>query len=114
MNLVKAHPYRAMLAVCVVLLAAFMTLTNPEEVSVGVLAVPAVLTFFIIYSLAQLFFSATGILKSQPRKRTITAVISASLLTVVMILHSAGGLSPPDLILLGLIVVFSSVYINKY
>ena len=114
MNKFRRHPYPSILASCLLALGLFLILTNPDQVSVGVLVVPVLLLFFIVFSLSHIIMEKLKLLRRNLRKRRIVAIITASLATVVMILRSTGGLSVPDIILLCLIIVVSAVYIDKY
>ena len=62
----------------------------------------------------QVFFSVFRTMKEQPRKRRTAAMLSASLLTVIAILQSTGGISGADVLILGLIIVVAVLYINKF
>ena len=114
MNKIRRHPYLSILASCLLALGLFLVLTNPNEVSVGVLVVPVLLLFFIVFSLSHIVMEKLKLLRRNIRKRRIVAIITASLVTVIMILRSTGGLSVPDIILLCMIIVVSAVYIDKY
>ena len=114
MNTIRRHPYPAALAACSLGLALFLALTNPQDVSIGMLVIPVILLFLIVFCLAHILIRFIGLSKSKPRKRRIVALLSASLVTVVMILQSTGGISGADLILLALIIVVSAIYVEKF
>lgn len=106
--------YMIVLVLCLIALALFLMLTNPANVSVGWLVIPVVLLFFIAFCGAQLALTAVKSIPGQPRKRRMVALVSASLLTIIMILQSTGGIAGVDLILLGLIIVVAAIYISKF
>lgn len=95
-------------------LAIFLLATNPNKVSVGLLVVPAILFFFMAFCLVQLIISAIKLLPQKPRKRRIVALISATFVTVILILQSTGGVSTPDVVILALILSVVSLYIDKF
>ncbi len=114
MNTVRRHPYLTMLVLSTLGLGVFLFLTNPENVPVGILVIPIVLFFFIVFCVIQLFLRRVRLLSSKPRKQRTVALIGASLLTIIVILQSSGGLSGVDIVLLGLIVVVSVLYIDRF
>jgi hypothetical protein len=114
MNKIKKYPYWSLMIICLLLLLSFLFLTNPENVPVGLLVVPVILTFFIVFSVAHLTLRSTGKLASQPAKRGVVALIAGSLVAVVMILQSSGGLSVADLVLMALIMVVTALYVSRY
>lgn len=95
-------------------LALFLSLTNPHNVSVGILVIPVILLFFISFCAAHIIINFIGLSKSNPRKRRIVALLAASLVTIIMILQSTGGISGADVILLALIIVVSAIYVEKF
>ncbi len=106
--------YLNVLVLCVVALGLFLMLTNPSDISVGWLVIPVILLFFISFCAAQLILTALKLIRGKPRKRRIVALVSASLLTIIMILQSTGGIAGVDMLLLGLIIVVSAIYISKF
>lgn len=114
MNAIRRHPYPSALVVCSLGLMLFLGLTNPQDISVGLLVIPVLLLFFIAFCSAQILITLLRFSKSNPRKRRIVALLSASLITIIMILQSTGGISGADIILLGLIIVVSAVYVEKF
>lgn len=108
------HLYIIILMSCIAGLALFLLFTNPEQVSIGLLVVPVLLFFFIMFSALQATMLGLKTLAAKPRKRRTVALVGASLVTVVMILQSSGGISGVDTILMALIVLVSVVYINKF
>lgn len=114
MERLKKHPYLATLVVCAAGLLAFLAATNPYEVSVGLMVVPAVLLFLMVFSTAHIGINLFNLMKRQPGKRRATALVVAALVTFVMILQSTGGISLADIILLALIIVLSAIYIDKF
>lgn len=99
---------------CFVALGVFLTATNPEHISIGLLVVPVVLLFLIAFCAAQLIMTSLKILKKEPRRRRTVALMSASLLSVIMILKSTGGISVVDVVLLALIIGVAGIYISKF
>ena len=114
MSSIRKHPYLFGVVLGSLGLILFLLLTNPQEVSIGLLIVPVVLLFLIIFSIAQIVIKAFNLMKGNPGKKRITALISAGLITMVMILQSTGGISGADVILLALIIIVSAVYVEKF
>lgn len=106
--------YINVLLLCVTALGLFLILTNPATISVGWLVIPVVLLFFIAFCVAHLILSRSNSLSGKPRKKRMVALVSASLITIVMILQSTGGIAGVDILLLGLIIVVSAIYISKF
>jgi hypothetical protein len=96
------------------LLLAFLSFTNPNNVSVGLLIVPVVLLFLIAFSVSVVVMNVLRILTSQARKQRVVAIISASFITVLTILASTGGISVTDIIIMVLILSIVTVYIDKF
>ncbi|MGI9028074.1 MAG: hypothetical protein ACR2FM_04515 [Candidatus Saccharimonadales bacterium] len=114
MNSYVKHRYAIALGICTVGLGTFLTFTNPSQVSIGLLVVPVLLLFFIAFSAFQVGMDKLKLLKTRPRKRRTVALTGASIITVVMILQSTGGISTADALLMALIVLAATVYINKF
>ncbi len=114
MDTIRKNSYVSSLVGCIIVLAAFLLLTNPARVSVGVLIVPIVLIFFIFFCITHLILEGMKVLPTQPRKRRAVGLIVSSLMTVLVILQSSGGMSVADLILLGLIILVLTVYVSKF
>lgn len=114
MSTLRRHPYPVAAGICAAGLALFLALTNPHEVSIGLLIVPVVLLFLIVFSLAQIIIKSLNLMKGNPGKKRITALISAGLITMIMILQSTGGISGADVILLALIIIVSAIYVEKF
>ncbi len=112
--LLRRHPYASSLIICSAVLGVFLIATNPNQMSVGLLIIPAVLLLFIFFCGSHIILSSLKILSDKPRKRRTVALIAGSLLTVILILKSSGGISLADLILLGLIITVISVYVSKF
>ncbi len=106
--------YLTALIVCVVLLGLFLVFTNPARIGVGLLIVPVILLFLISFCAVHIILAGLRSMKGKPRKKRLIALVSASLLTIVMILQSTGGIAGVDLLLLGLIIVVAVVYISKF
>ena len=114
MNTFRTYPYASTLVLSTFGLFLFLVLTNPDKVAIGLLTVPVALFFLIVYSLAHILIYRLNLIKSMPNKRRIVALVSAGLITVIIILQSTGGISLADVILLALIVVVSAIYIDKF
>jgi low temperature requirement protein LtrA len=114
MNLLHTHRYLTSLAVCIIALALFLGLTNPDQVSIGLLIVPIILLFFIAFCAAQVLLQVVHLFASRPRKRRVVALTAASFVTVIMILQSTGGVSGADFLLLALIIGVFGIYIDKF
>ncbi len=114
MEQIKKHTYATGLIASIIVLALFLMLTNPDNVSIGLLVVPVVLLFFISFCAVQIFLGGLRILAKQPRRKRTVALVSASFITITAILQSTGGISGADALLLGLIVIVTSVYISKF
>jgi hypothetical protein len=114
MDTLRKQPYITGLIACIVILLAFLVLTNPGRVSVGMLIVPIVLIFLIFFCLSHLALETFKVLPTQPRKRRAVGLIISSLMTVIVILQSSGGMSAADLILLALIILVLSIYVSKF
>ena len=102
-----------LIAAAVICLLLFLFFTNPEKVPIGLLVLPIILFFLIVYSLAQIIIHAFNLIKNI-RKRRIVSVVTAVFCSVILILQTTGGISVADMILLGLIVVISAIYIEKF
>lgn len=114
MDYIKKHTYPSALALCVVALVLFLTTTNPESIAVGLLVIPVVLLFLATFCASQIVLNVLRILKREPRRKRTVAMMMASLVTVVMILRSTGGISVVDIVLLVLIVGIAGIYISKF
>lgn len=114
MNTIRSHPYPAALVACLLGLSLFLGLTNPQDVSVGMLVIPVILFFLIAFCASQILITLFKLFKKNLRKRRIVALMGAALVTVIMILQSTGGISGADIILLALIIVISVVYVEKF
>jgi hypothetical protein len=106
--------YLNVLILCVIALGLFLALTNPSNISVGWLVIPVIMLFFIAFCAAQIILTGMRLIRGNSRKRRIVALVSASLLTIVMILQSTGGIAGVDMLLLGLIILVSAIYISKF
>lgn len=102
------------LGAAVVLLGIFLVSTSPEKTSFGLLLVPIVLSLVSIYFLVQLMLTTSGFLKRFPRKRPIVALSVAGLSTTIIVLQTTGGIAVVDVILLALIIVIATIYIQRY
>ena len=114
MDIIKKYAHFIGLVAALAGLVLFLLLTNPNNLSIGWLVIPAVLLFFIAYCAVQVFFTVFRVMKGQSRKQRTAAMLSASLLTVIAILQSTGGISGADVLILGLIIVVAVLYINKF
>ena len=114
MNIIRRSPHLFVMVVSGIFMLLFLSLTNPENVSIGLLIVPVVLLFLFGYGAAQALVGGLNLFDGQPRKRRTISLIGASFATVLMILQSTGGISGIDVILLGLIILIVTVYINKF
>lgn len=114
MQIIKDHIYAVSLVLCIVALGLFLVLTNPDSVGIGLLIVPVLLFFFIAFCVAQIVFNGLRLLHTKPRKQRIVALLSASFVTLIVILQSTGGVSTPDVVLLCLIIGVVSLYIDKF
>lgn len=114
MERLKKHPHLATLVVCGVGLLIFLLVTNPYEVGVGLMVVPAVLLFLMVFSVAVIGMDLFGLISKNPGKKRAAALVVAAFATFVMILQSTGGISVADIILLALIIVVSALYIDRF
>jgi hypothetical protein len=114
MNHLRKRPYLATLTVCSLGLLIFLFATNPYEVGVGLMVVPAVLLFLIVFSTAYIGINLFNLMRGNPGKRRATALMVAALATFIMILQSTGGISMADVILLALIIVVAAIYIDRF
>lgn len=114
MKYYRSHPHLTLLIICLASLAVFLTMTNPNQVTVGFLVVPVVLMFLAVFLIMQIFLPWLGFMKGNRRKERVSAMAGASLVTVLLILQSTGGISGIDVILLALLIVIASLYISKY
>ena len=114
MNKIKKYPYISLLIACDLILLAFFFLTNPEQVPIGLLVLPVVLIFLIVYSATHLVLEGLRKLQDRPGKRRAVSVIAGCLVAVLMILQSSGGLSGIDLVLMGLIIAVTALYVSRY
>ncbi len=95
------------------LLAVFLINTNPNTVSLGLLAVPVVLLAIIAYQLTQLLLHIFRILPKSSSKRRIVSVVFSSFMMGVFVLQSIGGLTFGDIILLVAFGSLSVFYLIK-
>ena len=114
MNTVKEKPYLTGILGSSTALILFLLLTNPNQLPIILLVVPILLGFIILFCLATVTLARTRFLATQPIKRRAVAVIISSLMTVVLILQSSGGISGADALLLALIVIVLSIYVSKF
>lgn len=113
-QLIKRHTYLFSALLCSLVLIIFLGSTNPEQVNVGLLIIPVVLVFLITFCIAHILINVLKIMKKQPRRRRAVALVAAMILTVIAILGSTGGVSGADVLLLGLIILISGIYISKF
>lgn len=114
MNTLKIHPYAATFVISGAALALFLLLTNPANVSVGVLVVPVVLFFLMMFSLVHTLIYKLDMWRGNLAKKRMAALAGATFITVVAILQSSGGVSLADVILLSLIFLLTSLYISRF
>lgn len=114
MDNLRKRPYLITFGICAVGLLVFLLTTNPYEVGVGLMVVPAVLLFLMVFSVAHIGINLFNLMKKNPGKRRMTALVVAALATFIMILQSTGGISVADVILLALIIAVSAIYIDKF
>lgn len=110
----RHHVYAVSLMALSLVLISFLLLTNPRDIQVTWLVVPVILLFFIAFCFSMLVMFMLRILTKQYRKQRIVGVVSAAFITVVTILASTGGISVPDIIILALILLIVTVYIDKF
>lgn len=110
----NTYKYIWSLAGSIALLGVFLVSTNPEKTSFGLLLVPIILSLVSIYFLVQLILTTSGFLKRFPRKRPIVALAVAGLSTTIIVLQTTGGIAVVDVILLALIIVIATIYIQRY
>lgn len=97
----------------VVLMTVFLTSTNPNGVSIALLAVPVMIVAVIIYQITRVLLSLFRILTKSERKRQIVSIAFASFVTGVFILQSIGGLTAGDITLLVSFGAVSVFYLAK-
>jgi hypothetical protein len=114
MNTIKTHRNLSLLVISSLGLAIFLFSTNPESVALGLLVVPVALFFLISYAVTQMAINFFNLVRGQPHKRKLVAIVTAGLLTVIMILQSTGGISGADVLLLALIIPVAFIYIEKF
>lgn len=114
MKYIYNNIYVSMLALCVAALGLFMALTNPANIGVGWLIVPIALIFLIVFCASHLLMEGLKLFADDTRRKRTVALGSASLLAIIVILQSTGGISGADMLLLGLTIVVAGLYISKY
>lgn len=102
------------LIILIVLLAGFLHLTTPEKIPIGLLILPALLIFGIFYLLSDVVCKLFRLLEGDIRRRKAADVVAGSLAAVLMILQTTSGVRPGDVVLIGLIVIFSFLYVSRF
>lgn len=102
------------LAVSLLFCGLFFGLTNPENVPIVVLMIPVILVFVVTTTAALIIMKLLSFYDRSPDRRKMLAVLSGVVAAFFLVFQSTGGVVLGDLILMGLIVVISYVYITKY
>lgn len=92
----------------------FFSFTNPDKLAVGWLMIPVLLIFSLFtilsYIILRLFYREQN-QRKQLKSFAVLAGISASLF---LLFQSTGGIVLADLLLMGMILIISYLYINKF
>lgn len=106
---------KMLLALLVIIAAGmvFFGLTDPKDLPVGLLMLPVVLVFLAGFLLASIFMKLFFFSKPSSKHRTIALVFAVGL-TLILLFQSSGGIVWGDLLLLGLLMLITYIYINKF
>ncbi len=91
----------------------FFGLTDPRDLPVGLLMVPVLLVFIAGFLFASLFMKLFFLSTPSTKHRTISIVFAVGL-TLILLFQSSGGIVLGDILLLGLLMLISYIYINKF
>ena len=104
-----------LLLICTaVTLGLLFTNTNPESLPIGFFVLPIVLLFLLGFLITAVFLRIMRVFESNERKRHIVAIMGGLLGVFWVIMQSAGGVTPGDMVLIAVITVLSLFYITKY
>lgn len=92
----------------------FFGFTNPENVPIVVLMIPVLLVFTVATTAALIVMKLLSLYDRRPERRKMLAVLFGVVGAFFLVFQSTGGVVLGDLILMGLIVVISYIYISKY
>jgi len=91
----------------------FFGATDPKDLPVGLLMVPVLLVFTAGFLFASIFMRLFFFSKPSTKHRSV-AVVFAVGLTLILLFQSSGGIVWGDILLLGLLMLISYIYINKF
>jgi hypothetical protein len=91
-----------------------MLLTDPKEVSLGIVLVPFILLGIIFYNLLTLSVERFFKKLSRTRKIKLFGIVGTIILVNFVLLSSVGQLTPQDTILSVLITVVGGFYLYKF
>lgn len=92
----------------------FVSLTNPQEVSLVVILVPFILLGIIFYNILMLIIERLFGETSRARKIKLFSVVGTVILVNFALLSSIGQLTPQDTILAALITIVGGFYLYKF
>jgi hypothetical protein len=97
----------------IVVLLIFLGATNPQKVSLGLLAVPLILIALIVYLLARFALTAIPSLAAHKHKANGVAVVLSFMITSLLIFQSIGQLALGDITIVFFLGIVAIFYIVK-
>lgn len=95
-------------------LGIFLITTDPTNLPIALLILPALLVFFAVFTGTLLVCDVFRIFASKKRKQRGVAAMMATLLTIGVILGSSGAIIASDILLIGLILFVALIYISNF
>lgn len=92
----------------------FFGLTTPDNLPVALLMVPIILAFLVTTTIALLLMRLFSEGKQTKQRHKSYATLLGVVVAFLLVFQSTGGVVAGDLVLLGLIVLVSYVYISRY
>jgi hypothetical protein len=100
--------------ILILLLAIFLTSTNPANLPVGVLMVPILLVFFAGFVGTLLACDLFKIFPSHTKKKRSLAATIATMFAIGLVLGSSGAIVLSDIVLIFLILMVALIYISNF
>lgn len=98
----------------VILLAIFLTSTNPNELPVAALVAPILLVFFASFTGTLLICDLFRLFGQHKKRRRSLAATVATLMAIAVVLGSSGAIVVGDIILIALILLVAWIYISNF
>ncbi len=116
MFIIKFKHYQYLLKATLVscALGVFLSVTNPNRISLGLLVVPALMVCLVVFLLTMQLLQLLGLFKVDVGKqRTISFIIGLSVGFLVM-LQSIGQLQPGDAAIIMVITLVAVFYSSRF